>query len=412
MYFKLFTLLALLLVFLYGILLKAIQRRSENNPVPENAADVYDQETYIKWRSYHSEKNRLGMLEDLISFIPAFCAMAFNLYAAFAGLFPKTPFMQLAAVLLLSVMMDLFTIPCSYYDTMVIEEKYGFNRSSKKTFWLDQIKGLAISLVLMILVTSLLMAVHQALDDWLVPVFAGALICLTLLISFLYPFFSRIFNQFTPLEEGELKEKLSHLLEKHGYHVRAIQIMNASLRSTKSNAYFTGFGKTKTIVLYDTLVQSMTPDEICAVFAHEMGHGLHKDTLKNQAMSTLQMIVLSLLSWLTLKAGGLFPAFGFEGINYGFAVILIMSVEFALISPLFSLAANAFSRKAEYRADAQAVAEGYAVALISALKKLSRENFADLSPDPLLVKLKYSHPTLSQRIDAIESKARKTEPSA
>ena len=185
--------------------------------------------------------------------------------------------------------------------------------------------------------------------------------------------------------------------------------MDASRRSTKSNAYFSGFGKMKTIVLYDTMVQAMTTDEICAVFAHEMGHGLHKDTLKNQLLSFVQMLFLSVLAWLTLRTSDIFTAFGFPGVNYGFALFLIMSVEFALIAPLFGLLVNGISRRAEYRADAQAVEEGYGEALISALKKLTRENFGELAPSPLLVKLEYSHPTLSQRITAIEKIGGKTE---
>ena len=160
----------------------------------------------------------------------------------------------------------------------------------------------------------------------------------------------------------------------------------------------------KTIVLYDTLVQSMTTDEICAVFAHEMGHGLHKDTLKNQILSFVQMLILGVLAWLTLRSPEIFRSFGFDTVNYGFAIFLIMGVEFALIAPLFGLLVNWHSRKAEYRADAQAVKEGYGASLVSALKKLAKENFADLSPHPLLVKLEYSHPTLSQRIEAIEKK--------
>ena len=149
----------------------------------------------------------------------------------------------------------------------------------------------------------------------------------------------------------------------------------------------------------------MTTDEILAVFAHEMGHGLHKDTLKNHILTFLQMLVLGLLAWATLRYPQIFRSFGFEGVNYGFAVLLMMSVEFALMAPLFGLVMSWFSRRAEYRADRQAVKEGYGPALISALKKLSRENFSDLSPAPLLVALEYSHPTLSQRIAAIEAAA-------
>ena len=222
-----------------------------------------------------------------------------------------------------------------------------------------------------------------------------------LFVAFLFPFLSKIFNKFTPLEDGELRERLTALLEKNGYHVRAINVMDASRRTTKSNAYFSGFGKMKTIVLYDNLLEQLSTDEICAVFAHELGHGLHKDTLRNQILSFLQMAVISVLAWLTLRTTQIFTDFGFENINYGMAIILIMSVEFAFIAPLFSLLVNYLARKAEYAADGHAAKEGYTEALISGLKILARENYADLSPSPLIVKLEYSHPTLSQRINAL-----------
>ena len=400
--FKALALIILTVVYLYGTLLKLLQYRSAGRPIPPNVMDVYDVDTYKKWRSYNAEKTRLSMLESTVDFAANFVLMASNAYAAFAGLFAQTPFMQMFGVLLLSALTSILTLPFSYYNTMGIEEKYGFNRSSKKTFWADQVKNFLIGLLILVAVGSLLLWLHQALGDWLILAFAVVMSLLALAITFLYPYLSKIFNKFTPLEDGELKDRLTAMLEKSGYKVRAIQVMDASRRSTKSNAYFTGFGKMKTIVLYDTLVQSMTTEEILAVFAHEMGHGLHKDTLKFQALSFLQMAVLGVLAWLTLRADGLFSCFGFAGVNYGFAVILIMSVEFALVAPLFGLLVNYFSRRQEYRADAQAAKEGYTDALISALKKLAKENFADLSPHPLLVKLEYSHPTLSQRIAALE----------
>ena len=257
-------------------------------------------------------------------------------------------------------------------------------------------------MVLTAMIGGLLIWIHQALGDLMIVVFAGVMMLIALLLTFLYPVFSRVFNKFTPLEDGELKDRLSALLEKHGYHVRGIRVMDASRRTTKSNAYFTGFGKMKTIVLYDTLLSRMTPDEICAVFAHEMGHGLHHDTLRNQCFTCLQMLILGVLAWLTLRSSSIYPLFGFGELNYGFAMLLIMSVEFALIAPLFSLPVSWFSRRAEFRADAQAAEEGFGDALISGLKKLARENLADLSPSPLLVKLTYSHPPLSERIAAIE----------
>ncbi len=401
MNFKLLVLVVFTIVYLYNLLLTVIHMRSAKNPIPPNVIDVYDEDTYRKWRSYHAEKSRFAIITSSVSFVIDFLLLALNVYAAFADLFPGTLFMQMFAVVLLSVLSSLPMIPFSWYNTMVIEEKYGFNKSTAKTFWADQLKEILIGVVLMTGIGALLIWVHQALGDWLILAFAILMTLFALIISFLYPVLSKIFNKFTPLEDGELKNKITALLEKNGYRVRAIKVMDASRRTTKSNAYFSGFGKMKTIVLYDTLVETMTPDEICAVFAHEMGHGIHKDTLRNQVFSFVQMALLGVLAWLTLRTSELFASFGFSEVNYGFAMILIMSVEFALISPLFGLLINYFSRKAEYRADAQAVKEGYGQELISALKKLARQNYADLAPSPLLVKLEYSHPPLSQRITAI-----------
>lgn len=405
MNFKAVTIVILIVVYLYSLFLDVIRYRSAHNPVPKNVADVYDADTYLKWKAYHGEKVRWGIFSSAVSFLVDLVLILTNAYAAFAasGLFAKTAYAQGISVMVLSALANLVLIPFTYYDTMHIEEKYGFNRTGKKTFWGDQLKQFLISLGLMCGISCLVTWAHGAMGDWLILALAVILTLFVLFFTFLYPFFSRIFNKFTPLPDGELKEKLTAMLEKNGYTVRAIQVMDASRRSTKSNAYFTGFGKMKTIVLYDTLVNAMTTEEILAVFAHEMGHGLHKDTLKNHILTFLQMLVLGVLAWATLRYPEIFRSFGFEGVNYGFAVLLILSVEFALILPLFGLLMSWFSRRAEYRADAQAVKEGYGDALISGLKKLARENFSDLSPSPLLVALEYSHPTLSQRISAIEA---------
>ncbi len=400
--FKLMAIVIITVVYLYGLLLNAIRMRSADNPVPANVTDVYDEETYGKWRAYHMEKSRFSIVSSTVDFAVDLALLAFNVYAVFAAWFPKTDFMQMFAVLLLSVLSSLALLPCSWHETMVIEEKYGFNKSTAATFWCDQVKGFLIELLLVTVIGLVLMSGYKALGDWLILAFSALMTVFALFISFLYPLLSRVFNKFRPLEDGELNDKLVGLLEKNGYKVRGIRVMDASRRTTKSNAYFSGFGKMKTIVLYDTLVETMTPDEICAVFAHELGHGLHKDTLKNQALTFVEMLVLGALAWLTLRTEELFPPFGFECINYGFVLILVMSVEFALIAPAFGLLVNYLSRRAEYRADAQAVREGYGRELVSALKKLARQNYSHLAPSPLLVKLEYSHPPLSRRIEAIE----------
>ena len=390
-------------VWLYALFLLWLSMRSKDNPIPENVRDVYDEATYRKRLQYNAEKNRLGMLKSTAGFIVDLALLLFNVYAAFAGLFKNAPWEQMFGVLLLFVIASLVSIPFDWVDTMKIEQKYGFNRTTVGTFAADNVKGLVLRLGLLIGTGSLLLGLHSTFGDWMILLFAVFATLFLLFFTFIYPFFSKLFNKFKPLEDGELKEKLTALLEKNGYRVRAINVMDASRRSTKANAYFAGFGKMKTIVLYDTLVETMTTDEIVAVFAHELGHGLHKDTLKTQILTFFEMLILGVLAWGVLKIPALFSAFGFSGINYGFALIVILSAGLELLWPLMGLIGNRVSRRAEYRADAHAVKEGYGEALISALKKLSRQNYGDLAPSPVLVALTYSHPTLSQRIEAIRA---------
>ena len=284
---------------------------------------------------------------------------------------------------------------------MVIEQKYGFNRTSIKTFIGDRIRSLLLGFVLSFLLAYAVWGFYTLVGVWMIPIFAGAMLIFSLVISFLYPIFSRIGNKFTPLEEGELKDNLMSLLTKHGYSVKAIEVMDASRRTTKLNAYFTGFGKLKTIVLYDNLVNSMSPDEICAVFAHELGHGLYKDVLKGQILNFFNMLIMGAVAWAAVSFAELHTAFGFEEVNYGFTYIL-MGIFLGIIQPLTGMIMNARSRHAEYRADRQSVAEGYGTAMITALKKLARENFSHLAPSKINVVLEYSHPPLSERIAAIE----------
>ena len=387
---------------LYKLALTVVQMRSAGNPTPENVADVYDAETYEKWKRYSGEQSRLGIVSCLVSFALELGLLVSGAYAWAASLLPAGWFWQALAVVLFSGLCEtLVGVAISYYDTMVIEEKYGFNRSSMKTFVTDQIRNLLIGLALNTLLVTILAALYRGLGDWVILLFTGAVFCITLLISFLYPIFSRLGNKFVPLEEGELREKLMALLTKHGYQVKAIEVMDASRRTSKLNAYFTGFGKMKTIVLYDNLINAMSTDEICAVFAHELGHGLHRDVLKQQIMNLGNMLLMAVVVWLAVREPMLHAAFGFAEVNYGFAYLLL-GIGLGLVQPLTGMLTSAYSRYAEFRADRQAAEEGYGEALITGLKKLARENFADLSPSKALVLLEYSHPPLSERIAALE----------
>ena len=409
MNWKMIFLLLLTLGHTYRMLLHIMQYRSANNPTPQNVADVYDTETYQRWKHYSAEKCRLGIASTAVSYVLALILLTTNAYAAVAALFPAGLYWQLLAVLLLEIVLTTIAGVClNYVETMIIEEKYGFNRATGKTFVTDQIRNFLLELLLSVGLVCVLTLLHQAMGDWVVVLFTAVVFCLTLAISFLYPIFSRLGNKFVPLEDSELKDRLMELLTKHGYHVKAIEVMDASRRTTKLNAYFTGFGKLKTIVLYDNLLNAMSADEICAVFAHELGHGLHKDVLKQQIMNLVNLLLMAILVWIAVREPEMHTAFGFREVNYGFAYILL-SIGLGITQPVTGMLMHAYSRYAEYRADRQAVKEGYGAALITGLKKLAKENFSHLAPSPLLVVLEYSHPPLSERIDAVEKHIKKTE---
>ncbi|MBO5109088.1 MAG: M48 family metallopeptidase [Clostridia bacterium] len=394
------VLLLVILSHVYYGVLEIVRYRSANNPTPANVADVYDAETYQKWKQYCAEHCRLKLVGVLVSCLATLALLSTNAYAAFAALFSNGA--QLFSVVLLEVAVStLLEIPQNYIATMVIEQKYGFNRSSVKTFVFDSIRSLVLGFALTYGLAGLISVFHQATGDRMILWIAVALFAFTFVVMLLYPIFRRLGNKFVSLEEGELKDRLMQLLASHGYEVKAIEVMDASRRTTKLNAYFTGFGKMKRIVLFDTLLNAMTTDEICAVFAHELGHGLHKDVLKQQIMNFVNMFLMGFLAWLAVKEPAFHKAFGFDSVNYGFAYVLL-GVGLGVLQPFTGILMNAYSRHAEYRADRQAVKEGYGSAMTAALKKLAKENFSHLAPSRVNVVMEYSHPPLSDRLSSVE----------
>lgn len=403
MNYKVIALILFTAAFLYDLFLHIVEYGSKNNKIPENVRDIYDAETYEKWKAYHIETCGVVIVYTVVSFVIYFALIAFDVFPLFV--FSDNAYASAITVILFGLTLDAVVDGIfNYIYSMKIDEKYGFNKMTFKTFLLDTVKSYVISTALMIGLLSLFILIYESLGDLIIVVFSAILFAVLLGISFLYPIFSKIFNKFTPLEEGELRERLTALLEKHGYHVREIQVMDASKRTTKANAYFSGFGKMKTIVLYDTLIETLTTDEIVAVFAHELGHGLHRDVLKGNILSLLQVILIVLMAWLTVRTTAIYPDFGFETTNYALALLLVMRIELPVISPLIGLASSAHSRRAEYRADENAVREGCGEALITSLKKMSRDSLSDLSPSKIEVALTYSHPPLSARIASIEAK--------
>ncbi|MBQ9189505.1 MAG: hypothetical protein IJ138_09290, partial [Clostridia bacterium] len=238
---KTLCLIAFAISFLYNLLLLWLRTRSEHNPIPDTVKDVYDAETYNKWKRYNAEQNRFGLVRITVVHLVSFLLLLTNAYAAVALPMRENPYVAaILVVMFYQFIGTLVELPFDYYLTMRIEEKYGFNRTDAKTFWLDQVKNFLLGLIPIVGLLCLFVLLHQTLGDWVLLLSGIILFVFILFISFLSPFFLKIFNKFTPLPDGELRTKLTALLEGHGYKVRAIQVMDASKRSSKSNAFFTG----------------------------------------------------------------------------------------------------------------------------------------------------------------------------
>ena len=370
--------------------------------LPENVKDVYDEEKYKKWINYRNDVKKFDTIKTVFSSIVTILLLIFNVHSKVFLLFNFPKIVNyILFMLVFSVITTLISIPFSYYQNFVIEEKYGFNKTTVKTFIVDIIKEFLLSTILMIILIAFAMFGFEKFGNMGILILCFGVLIFNLAVAAFSMKILRIFNKFTPLEEGELREKLLELCGKYNIKIKEIYVMDASRRTTRANAFCTGLGK-KTISLDDNLVNKYSNDKILAVFAHEFGHAKHKHTLKTIWFAFFRIIILILAFGLILNFPSFCQAFGFEEVNYYFAFVILTMVSWP-VSRVFDLISNKISRTFEYQADAFAAKEGYGESLIAALKQLSVDSLTNLNPHPAVITLEYSHPTLSQRIDAIRN---------
>jgi STE24 endopeptidase len=398
------TITIILATFAFDMWLSILNYNHRTQPIPDNVKDIYDTESYSRWLNYTMENFRLGMIAKVLSTIIIVALLIFGFFPVlnrFSLTVSSDPIMRtLIFVGIYMILNSLIDIPFSYIKNFKIEEKYGFNKTTKKTFVLDLLKSLSMMIVLGGSVLYVLLSLYLNSENFILYTWLF-LVTIMIFINILYTkVFIKIFNKLTPLPDGELKEKIMEFAQKTGTSIKSISVMDASRRTKKLNAFFSGFGKFKSIVLYDNLIEKMSSDEIVAVLAHEIGHGKHMDTLRNLLMALIQMGIMLYFLQLFLSWEALSISFGFETVNIGFGLILF-SVFLSPIDILLDVPLSAISRWAEYRADGYAKENGYKEAMITALKRLAQENFANLTPHPLMVKMTYSHPPISQRIQAL-----------
>jgi len=301
----------------------------------------------------------------------------------------------------------LIALPTQLYDTFVIEEKFGFNKTTLKTFFTDQIKGL----ILMVIIGAPILALILWIFDSVPMAWLWAWVAFTiiqLLLTYIAPsVFLPMFNKFEPMPEGELKDAINDMAKKCDFPLTELFIMDGSKRSTKSNAFFTGFGKNKKIALFDTLVEKHTTEGLVGILAHEIGHFKCKHIVKRMITGIIQSaVVFYLLGLVTDKNGPvaehLFTAFKMDHISV-YAGLIFFGLLFAPVKKVLSIFGNISSRKHEFEADAYATeAQGTPDHLIQSLKKLSVDNLTNLTPHPLTVFLDYSHPPMLVRLEALK----------
>lgn len=402
--FKTFLIILILASWAWSVFMAVLTKRQHALPLPENVRGIYDDEGYRRFLAYSDEKTRFGLLVSTFDTALLLIFFGFDLFSAIARLLPQGPYLN--PILLMGTVIagsTLLSLPLGWYDRMHIEEKYGFNTATGGTFAADSVKSLLLSLVLSMGFTALCVFLWSRFGTGFIPFVYALVAVFSVVVSTFYMTFSKLFNRYTPLEDGSLRDRLVRLFESRGFNLKAIYVMDASRRSTRANAFCAGLGKFKQIALYDTLVNHYSEDEIVAIFAHELSHFEHRDTLKMTLIELLLFAPAVLILLALVSDPALLASVGFAQINM--AMVFIIMKE-ALLGPLLFLCMiplNAYSRRCEYRADRGAVAAGMGGELIASLKKLSRDDFADLNPHPLKVRLSYSHPPMAARIAAIEA---------
>ena len=380
----------------------------EKNRVPSFAEGWVDEEGYRKSQAYTKRKENFG----LISFAVRSAVILIILLTGFPGLLDS--FISLWAdgpllkgiiyLLLFSLIVDLAGLPLEVYGQFIIEEEFGFNKMTGSLWLADKLKELILSLVISLPLLALLFLFMDKTGPYWWFYGWAALSLFQLLLSLIYPtLIAPLFNKFTPLEEGELMESLNNLAQKSGFKTKGIFLMDGSRRSGHSNAYFTGLGRTKRIVLFDTLIESLTTEELTAVLAHEIGHYKKKHIIKGLAASLITSLAVFFLLSLALHWTPLFHAFSFSVPSYH-AILIILIYFSSPLTYFLSPLQSRFSRSHEYQADAFARdAMGNAKGLQQGLIKLNRDNLSNLTPHPLYSSFYYSHPPLRERWEALEA---------
>jgi STE24 endopeptidase len=393
--------------FIFEQVLNYLNTTRWSEQLPDKLRDIYDDLAYKKSQEYKKINHKFEMITSSFSFLIIIIMLLFNGFALVNGwVLGITGNIILSSLIffgILGLASDILTTPFSLYDIFIIEERFGFNKTTPKTFIYDKIKGWILAGVLGGGLLSFIIFIWSKTGNnfWL-----WAWVIITAITLFMTMFYSNLivplFNKQTTLAEGELKQLIHEFSVKAGFKLKNIYVIDGSKRSTKANAYFTGIGPKKRIVLYDTLINDLSKEEIVAVLAHEIGHYKKKHTLIGLFSGIVQTGIMLYVFSLLVSSPILSNALGVEEPRF-YIGLIAFGILYSPLSFVIGIFMNIISRKNEYQADAFASQFGFARELASGLKKLSVNNLSNLTPHPLYVFFHYSHPTLLQRLERLEN---------
>jgi len=379
--------------------------KASRQPIPDLLSDLYDAERYRKQQDYAMTNRKFSLISGAVSTLVTLGIFAFGGFAAFDGVarsVSNAPVVQALVFWgIFYVISWVISLPFDAYRTFVIEQKFGFNRTTKKLFVTDAIKTLLMNMVIMGAVLALCAWIYTLTPRWFWLIAWGAVTLFSLFMQYFYSqLIVPLFNKQTPLPEGELRTAIESFAAKVGFQLDNIFVIDSSKRSSKSNAYFTGFGRRKRVVLYDTLMEQLTTEEIVGVLAHEIGHYKRHHIIRSSLEGFATNLLMFWLFSLFIGSDALAAAAGCEAPSFH-VNLAVFSLIYTPLNILLDIVTNILSRRHERQADAFATAHGMGPAEASALKKMSAKSLANLTPHPLVVFTEYSHPTLYERVQSL-----------
>ena len=404
---KFLLLVIVTISFLFELISGLLNFNSFDKPLPENVKNIYSKDEYSKSQSYKKINFKFELISSIYGFLIIFLVLYYGLLGQLDSYLRNITFeneISLSILFFLSIFLisDIIKIPFQLYKTFIIEENFGFNTMKISTFLIDKIKSYIISsFFIVILITPLLLFIILYPDSFWIYFWLLISAFLIFANMFYTSLIVPLFNKLEVLKDGELKQKMDNFSRKVNFPLSNIFVINGSLRSKKANAFFSGFGKNKKIVLYDTLIKNHTVDELVAVLAHEIGHYKLNHIMTNMAISVITTgFMLFILSNFIFNSQVSYALGG--NVSFRHLEIFAFFIIYSPVSSLISILMNIKSRKNEYEADEYAVKNFNKKPMLDALKRLSKDNLTNLTPHPLYEFLNYSHPSISKRLYSIE----------